>query len=362
MIMLLSMIPFLILQLAKILSSARRAIVLISLLTSFALLAGYCTYQVFEPWIQNRRLEYLMRKYIERNLLGTLVSPNGRPDELQIKRLFHKIDKKNNSFISSAELGAFILGIQMEEMGLDEEDFQNKIMQEFDTSGDSNIKGTEFVRGISNWLNKANNDVKLFRARAKVNNNQPWWNYIEAAFLVTLGTTATIMLSKPLVAAFVGFSESANVPSFMVSYVVVPLALHFRQGFRAVSSAREKTEKAASLTFSEVYGAVFMNNVMDYICTRYFMGCVGSGCGSFTCLHDDGSFGHFQNQISVLDMCFGVSVIPPVFAATLCSHQCLGMVLILQRLDKFMNIDLLFFQKWRVLFPSRELQCSMNSP
>ncbi|KAE8723015.1 RNA helicase family protein isoform 1 [Hibiscus syriacus] len=166
MIMLLSMIPFLILQLAKILSSgatARRAIVLISLLTSFVLLAGYCTYQVFEPWIQNRRLEYLMRKYIERNL------------------------------------------------GKD---------------------------------------------------NQPWWNYIKAAFLVTLGTTATIMLSKPLVAALVEFSTSANVPLFLVSYVVVPLALHFRQGFRAVSSARQKTDQAASLTFSEVYGEVFMNNVM----------------------------------------------------------------------------------------------------
>ncbi|XP_039064670.1 sodium/calcium exchanger NCL2-like, partial [Hibiscus syriacus] len=87
MIMLLSMIPFLILQLAKILSSAKRAIVLISLLTSFALLAGYCTCQVFEPWIQNRRLEYLMRKYIEKNLLGRLAYPNGRPDERQIKRL-----------------------------------------------------------------------------------------------------------------------------------------------------------------------------------------------------------------------------------------------------------------------------------
>ncbi|KAK8608059.1 hypothetical protein V6N13_023493 [Hibiscus sabdariffa] len=272
-IMLLSVLPFLILQLAEIPSSAAatRAMVLISLLSSFGLLVSYCSYQVFEPWIQNRRLEYLMRKYIERNLLGRLVSPNGRPDEREIKRLFHKIDKNNNSYISSTELRAFILGLRIDGIGLDEQDFENKIMEEFDTSGDSNIKETEFIRGISAWLNKANNDVndrlhqaerRLFRIRAKGKNNQPWWNYIKAAFLVTLGTTATIMLSKPLVAALVGFSTSANVPSFLVSYVVVPLALHFRQGFKAVSSARQKTEKAASLTFSEIYGAVFMNNVM----------------------------------------------------------------------------------------------------
>ncbi|KAK8618467.1 hypothetical protein V6N13_132457 [Hibiscus sabdariffa] len=161
-IMLLSVLPFLILQLAKIPSSAAatRAMVLISLLSSFGLLVSYCSYQVFEPWIQNRRLEYLMRKYIERNLLSRLVSPNGRPDEREIKRLFHKIDKNNNSYIPSTELRAFILGLQIEEIGLDEQDFEKKIMEEFDTSGDSNIKETEFIKGISAWLNKANNDVQ----------------------------------------------------------------------------------------------------------------------------------------------------------------------------------------------------------
>ncbi|XVF27554.1 hypothetical protein REPUB_Repub14bG0118200 [Reevesia pubescens] len=289
-IMLLSMVPFLVLQLAKILSSAtaERIVVLISLILTLALLIGYCIYQVFEPWIQDRRLEYLMRKYIQRKLLGRLLSPNGKADELEIKKLFHRIDKNNNAIISSSELRAFILGMQIEEVGLDEEDFETKLMEEFDISGDSNINETEFVKGVSNWLNKANNDAndqaqgdtRLFHIRAKKNNeeeqsllpakkgkdeDQPWWNYIKAFFLVTLGTAITVLLSNPLMNSLVAFSTSVNIPSFLVSYVVIPLALSFRLALRAITSASQKTEKATSLTFSEVYDAVFMNNVMGLI-------------------------------------------------------------------------------------------------
>ncbi|XWS18476.1 hypothetical protein CRYUN_Cryun32bG0046700 [Craigia yunnanensis] len=292
-IMLMSMVPFVILQLAKILTSAtaRRVVVLISLIITLALLVSYCIYQVFEPWIQDRRLEYLMRKYIQRNLLNILLSPNGRADELQIKRLFHRIDKNNNSRISSTELRAFILGIRIEEVGLDGEDFEAKVMEEFDMSSDSNINETEFVRGVSNWLNKANNDVndaqgerRLFHISAKKKNEEkqsllpakkgsekrkgtdkPWWNYIKAAFLITLGTAITVLLTNPLMTTLVDFSTSVNIPSFLVSYVVIPLALSFRLALRAITSVGQKTEKAASLTFSELYGAVFMNNVMGLI-------------------------------------------------------------------------------------------------
>ncbi|XP_021293888.1 sodium/calcium exchanger NCL1-like [Herrania umbratica] len=293
-IMLLSMVPFLILQLAKFLSSATaiRVVVLISLIVTLALLGSYCTYQVFKPWIQDRRLEYLMRRYVQKNLLHRLVSANGRANEFEIKKLFHKIDKNNNSRISPAELRAFILGIQIEEVGLDEEDFETKVMEEFDSSGDSDINETEFVRGVSIWLNKANNVVndqaqgvrRLFHFNEKKNNEEkqsllpakkrskgrkgtdnPWWNYTKAAFLITLGTAITVMLANPLMITLQEFSTSANIPSFLVSYVVIPWALSFRQSFRAVSSARQKTEDAASLTFSELYGAVFMNNVMGLV-------------------------------------------------------------------------------------------------
>lgn len=67
-----------------------------------------------------------------------------------------------------------------------------------------------------------------------------------------VGTTITIVIGTPLMLTVQEFSTSANIPSFAVSYVVIPLALGYKQMLLVIKSAGEKTEKAASLTFSEV--------------------------------------------------------------------------------------------------------------
>ncbi|GLU13771.1 hypothetical protein SLE2022_303830 [Rubroshorea leprosula] len=287
-IMLLSMVPFLILQLAQILNSptAIRMVVLVSLIISVAFVVSYNTYQVFQPWIQKRRLQYVMRKYIQKNLLQALLTSDRRPDETEIRKLFYKIDKNNDSHISANELRALILGIQIEEVGLDKDDFATKVMEEFDISGDSSIGETQFIKGLSEWLIKANNDAngedneqqKLFSTKVKGNGEEKqsllsakkekkatdkaWWSYTKAAFLILLGTGITFLLGNPIMSTLQEFSSAANIPSFLVSYVLLPFAMGFRQAFSAVSSAREKTEHAVSLTFSEIYAGVFMNNAM----------------------------------------------------------------------------------------------------
>ncbi|OMO76320.1 Sodium/calcium exchanger membrane region [Corchorus capsularis] len=293
--MLFSMIPFLILLVAKFLSSAaaRRVVFLVALIVSFVFLVLYITYQVFQPWIQDRRLEYLFRKFIQDNLLGRLLTRNGRPDVVQIRRLFHRIDTDNDSFISPVELRAFILGVDMEEVGLDEEDFSAKILEEFDFTADGNINEAEFVRGISNWLRNANNDAndsqgdrKLFHFSLKKNDEQQqnllpaakngttrkiklaantWWNYSEAAFFIILGTAVSVLIANPLMTTIREFSTSININSFVVSYVVVPLALNFRPAFKAITSAMRKSDKAASLTFVELYTGTFMGNSMGLV-------------------------------------------------------------------------------------------------
>lgn len=69
--------------------------------------------------------------------------------------MFHKIDKNGNSKISEAELYAFILGIQIEEVGFSTDDFSLKLMNQFDTSHDTQISETEFMEGISKWLTES---------------------------------------------------------------------------------------------------------------------------------------------------------------------------------------------------------------
>ncbi|XP_023907314.2 sodium/calcium exchanger NCL2 isoform X2 [Quercus suber] len=287
-IMIVSMIPFFILQLAKVLNSSSgiRIVVIVSLLVTLVFLFVYCTYQVFQPWIQNRRLEYLMFKYVQKNLLPSLLTGGGRPNITIIRELFQKIDKNNDNHISADELRALILGIQIEEVGLNVDDYEAKVMEEFDISGDSHITENEFIKGVSKWLNKAqqsasnqgHDNSKFFNSNSKKTTEEEirllaqrkeskgtdmaWSNYIKAAFLLILGTAITVLLGQPLMQTLQEFSTAVNIPSFLVSYVVIPLALNYRQTLKAITSARQKTEKAISLTFSEIYNGVFMNNMM----------------------------------------------------------------------------------------------------
>lgn len=83
-------------------------------------------------------------------------------------------------------------------------------------------------------------------------NNNDWLNYIQAGGLIILGTAITLVLGQPLVMTLVEFSFAANVPSFLISYVVIPLALNVGQAMSAISAAKQKTEAAISLTMSEV--------------------------------------------------------------------------------------------------------------
>ncbi|KAE7995796.1 hypothetical protein FH972_000564 [Carpinus fangiana] len=285
-LMIVSMIPFLLLQLTKVLnsSSGTRIVVLVSLLVTLSFLFVYCTYQVFQPWIQSRRLEYLLRKYVQKNLLPSLRTAGGRPNLTRIKELFHKIDQNNDNYISPKELRALILGIQIEGVNMD--DLEEKLMKEFDISGDSNVTETEFTHGISKWLSESQNSAidqdqdrpKFFRSISKKTSEEQkslvaqkkqtkstdkrWLNYVKAGFLIVLGTAITIVLAQPLMETLQDFSSAVNISSFMVSYVVIPFAMNYRQVLSTIISAREKTEKAISLTFSEIYNEVFMNNMM----------------------------------------------------------------------------------------------------
>lgn len=305
-IVLLSMIPFLILQLPKIFNSSTvtRVAELVALIITLAFLFIYCIYQVFEPWIQNRRLDYLLRKYVkDSNLLQSLLTPYGNPNIPIIREIFHKIDQNNNTYISTTEMQALILGVQLEGVGLKKENYVKTVMKEFDSSGDAKLNETEFVEGVTRWLNKANHTnnqdhdrPKTFRnttskkthdeeqqplvadkegsAQAADNTwlndkegstqdaDNPWLNYFKATFLLIIGTVISFILGSPLMLCIQDVATAANIPTFIASYVVVPFALSFRLAVMAIKSAREKTETAISLTFSQIYGPLFMNNMM----------------------------------------------------------------------------------------------------
>ncbi|KAM5588054.1 sodium/calcium exchanger NCL1-like [Rosa sericea] len=281
-IMMVSLIPFLILQVAKVLHSTSgiRIVILVSLLVSFAFLVAYFIYQVFEPWIQNRRLEFLMSKYIQK----TFLTASGDPNVSNIQEVFTRIDQNHNQSISAKELRTLILGIQIGEVGL-ESDYVEKAMEDFDISGDSQISGQEFVYGISKWVNARpsvnrqgqghrrflsskseealeGQQKQVARKKKSKLTNKSWRNQIKAACLLILGIGIMILLANPLMETIQDFSTAASIPSFFTSYVLIPLAINYGLALQIITSAQDKTENAISLALSEIYNSVFMNNVM----------------------------------------------------------------------------------------------------
>ncbi|KAK3010417.1 hypothetical protein RJ639_012310 [Escallonia herrerae] len=68
--------------------------------------------------------------------------------------------------------------------------------------------------------------------------------------------------ARPLMYSILLLSGAIGIPSFFISFVILPLAMNARTAISAIFPASQKKVKTASLTFSEIYGGVVMNNIM----------------------------------------------------------------------------------------------------
>ncbi|KAK9085455.1 hypothetical protein Sjap_025866 [Stephania japonica] len=308
-IMAVSVIPFLIVQLPQLFlsSSERRLAVLIALIVAVVLLLSYCVYQVFQPWIQERKLDFVKHKLVisgilkhfKMHALGRLLTDDGDPNIDAIRKLFQKLDNDSDERLSPEELRALILGIRFIEIDFDEEDAVGKVLKDFDTSGDSFVDQDEFINGISKWLDEAKRSVPAlidvgsnttefindFHSKTKKEHNllgnhseegegsvgKSRWTTIKAVLMLLLGTAISAAFADPLVGAVGNFSSATRIPSFFISFIVLPLATNSSEAVSALIFAKRKKQRTASLTFSEIYGAVTMNNLL---CLAVFLALV----------------------------------------------------------------------------------------
>lgn len=285
-IMLVSMIPFLILQLPKIInsSSVTRVIVLITLVITLSFFFAYIVYQIFEPWIQNRRFDYLRQKFVKNKLLK-LLSTNGKPNVKLIKELYNGLDENHDGKVTNAELKTLLLGIQLQADGELSDDIVERIMNQLDISGDESIQEEEFVKILTKWLRDARkslskNDYKplsffikpqedadeeqqkaLIPKTKSLTSQGSIWDYLEALVFVLIGTAVTALIALPLIMNVTGFASAANVPSFFIPYFIIPCAINIPRLLSIINSASQKTQRAASLTLSQIYSGVFMSSM-----------------------------------------------------------------------------------------------------
>ncbi|KAL9443984.1 hypothetical protein AB3S75_017206 [Citrus x aurantiifolia] len=310
-IMAISVIPFVVVQLPQMLNSTsgRHLAVLIALILSVSMLISYCLYQVFQPWIQKRRLAFAKHKHVisgilkhlRQRALGRLLTDSGEPNIDVIKKLFDAIDENKDERLSASELKALIIGIRFEEIDLDQDDAVSKVLSDFDTSNDSHIDIKEFINGIEKWLNEAMqagtgsadpgphtmkflDDFHLQTKRehallgAEEESDEvaegvenPKWVSFKAVLMLLIGTIIAAAFADPLVDAVDNFSAATSIPSFFISFIALPFATNSSEAVSAIIFASRKKIRTASLTFSELYGAVTMNNIL---CLSVFLALV----------------------------------------------------------------------------------------
>ncbi|KAH8518862.1 hypothetical protein H0E87_000644 [Populus deltoides] len=161
-IMGLSVIPFLILQIPKVFNSnsGEHLTILISLVVSVASLLIYFFYQIFEPWIQKRRLEYvkynegLLRilQLLQERALGIILTGDGAPNINAIQRLFEEIDKDGDDCISPSEVRNLLLNIKSTEMNINKDSASEELIKVLDLNDDKKITKEEFVHTFTKWL------------------------------------------------------------------------------------------------------------------------------------------------------------------------------------------------------------------
>ncbi|PRQ31087.1 putative sodium/calcium exchanger membrane region, EF-hand domain pair [Rosa chinensis] len=311
-IMVISIIPVVVSQIPQVLhlsSGGQHLAILIALIVSVILTIAYIFYELLvqfycEPLIQTSRINYVEHKqamsglliYLDSCAQGELLTSNGEPNK----------DVLESGFVSPDEMRTLIIKIQSAETGSSRNHDQlDNIMKEFDRSGDKCIDVTEFIAHITEWLNKAKcpknafhepgrQSIKYsFTGIQKVINQEhymlvseknkrdedvksPKWISFKAAMMLLLGTCIAVLVADPLVDAVDDFSEATSIPTFFVSFIVLPLATNSCETLSAIKMARQKTQRTVSSTLSEGLYWDFRSEVLVLVIVCIVMGALTS--------------------------------------------------------------------------------------
>ncbi|KAL7585676.1 hypothetical protein Lser_V15G45383 [Lactuca serriola] len=243
--------------------------------------------QVAELLLEDKnKLIELISIMMERASGQKLLKEDGGRDESAIARFYERIDTNHDGFITRDELKNFIMEMNYEEILMDDE-IAEIIMRHLDIDGNGNIDKQEFQSGVTKWLkemdhvasrnqkkqsrNKNLEKDRYQREEAKAKENEKF----KAIVLLIIGIFMLTVLAEPLVESVRKFSESIKIEAFYVSFILVPLATNARTAIAAIRAASQKRHVTTSLTFSEIYHKVFMNNIFGFsvlVSVIYFRG------------------------------------------------------------------------------------------
>ncbi|CAI9783717.1 unnamed protein product [Fraxinus pennsylvanica] len=230
--------------------------------------------QQFSP-IEIDKIMSKILKHAESQLLKgeSLIMEDGKPNIERINNIFRQYDTDNNNKISRNELGQIISKVQFGNLKPEDVDHVvNIFFYHFDTDRNNTIDKEEFVHVLERWLDEASLVAKCSDKTKSVDEFDkivwekvvPGYSFLDIVkcmLKIVLGIVILTFVGGPLTTSILQLSYAMRVPSFSISFVIVPLAMNTRTLIQAIFPVSKKTERTASLTFSEIYSGVVMNNL-----------------------------------------------------------------------------------------------------
>ncbi|KAI3510844.1 hypothetical protein L1887_17981 [Cichorium endivia] len=220
------------------------------------------------------KIEKIMPRILKQVLeKHELLTEDGIADRKKIELLFTKYDEDGNQVILQNELKEFIKTLHFG-VSLDDDIVVDEVVRDFDKDGSSSIQKEEFVDGFVRWIEKAidhDSSIKDPRhAIAKFEENS--WGEIDAPMkmgkqkitilYVVFGVGIIYLISGAFIQSVIQFSNAAHIPFLFTSFVMAPLAMNTKMIIMAVLNTGPRVSKNASLTFSEIYSGLVMNNLL----------------------------------------------------------------------------------------------------
>lgn len=276
---------------------------LVGSIICLVMLAAYCVYQVASPELQRRKMERAhkvrMRQLraahalmgMQGKAFGNMFDEDGKFKTGMLEKLFTTFDADGNGMIDRDEMRAFVLGLALpneEDVSTIEDDVEYWWKQ-FDSNASGQITKEEFIAELERWIRaksgmeeqgdagvnevvveQHDNEVQLLETNGSADDDaesvkEPMTTrqiVVAAVTKLLIGTTICALFSDPMVDAVSAFSKASQIPAFFVGFVVTPFASNSSELVSSLQFASKKRSKNISLTLSQVYGAVTMNNTL----------------------------------------------------------------------------------------------------
>ena len=218
---------------------------------------------------------------------GGSLNADGTVNTEGLKSVFETFDLDGSGKLSTCEVEALLIGMATERTATPNTKEELQLwMKDFDKDGSGCIDLREFTAGMTKWvagikkqsvgdlakelksaealLMSAEVDVEEIEGEDEEEAIQLTESEIfkKAGLLLLTGTALVAAFADPMVDAVGNFGKASGIPAFFVAFVVTPFASNASEVVSSFIFASKKRRRTISLTYSQIYGAITMNNTL----------------------------------------------------------------------------------------------------